>query len=354
MIYPGGEIMKHAKMFAFVAVLVMVFAGLVVAIDISDDSDAADKTVNYQFNLQLSDGTNKVTDDLKVQKETNISKDSYLKALKAALDDGGYTYVIKDSGWITSITKDDVTYASKGTWEQEGYYGFAIYYPVDGGWNTTSTYDESTTFSIVLDEYKFTNPASDKYKDSGFGYWTLLPTVNVVDYTDGKYHFNLQLNNGEKSINVWLKAQSTSSLSKDAYVKALKAALDDGGYTYVIKDSGWITSITKDDVTYASKGTWEQEGYYGFGVYYANGEYWLPTGDYSEGNVFSIVLDEYKFTDPKSDAYYDSGFGYWVLLPTESTDAYEDGGSNNLVLYIVIGVVAVVAIAAVAFFVIKK
>jgi len=345
--------MKTSKTFAVIAVLAMLFAGVIVAIDNSDVSEAADKTVDYKFSLQLNNGTDKLTTDLPVKSAPSISKANYLTSLKAALDEAGFTYVMSESGWISSITKGDVTYAGKGTWEQPGYYGFSVYYPVDNGWGTISTYEEATIIVIVLDEYKFTDPQSDKYYDSGFGYWSLLPTKNPVDFTDGKYHFNLQLNNGEKTLNVWLKEQNASALSKENYISALKAALEDGGYSYVMSNTGWLTSITKDDVTYAGKGTWEQPGYYGFAIYYADGSTWLPTSTYAEGNVFSIVLDEYKFTDPQSDKYMDSGFGYWTLLPTEATNAYSGSGSN-MILYIVIGVVAVVAVVAIAFFVLKK
>ena len=347
--------MKTSKTIAVVAVMFMLCAGIAVVINGSEVSDAANKTIDYQFNLQLNNGTDKLNVNLPVQTASELSKENYISSLKAALDADGFTYVMSTSGWLTSITKGDITYAGSGTWGEAGYYGFAIYYPADDGWESVSSYEEASIISIVLDEYKFTDPQSAKYYDSGFGYWSLLPTKNPVDFTDGKYHFNLQLNNGEKSLNVWLKEQSTSSLSKQNYISSLKAALDADGFTYVMSTSGWLTSITKDGVTYAGSGTWGEAGYYGFAMYYADGQSWLATSSYAEGNVFSIVLDEYKFTDPQSDAYLDSGYGYWSLLPTQSTDGYGSGdGASNMVLYIAIAVVLIVIVVAVVFFITKK
>ena len=348
---------KYSTMVAVVAIFAMMFAGTAVVFNDSDDSSAANTSVDYKFRLELNDGTHTLKEDLKVQTAATITKDNYITTLKAALDAGGYTYVITASGWLTSITKDGVTYESTGTWSTPGYTGFAVYYADGQSWLKTSNYSESNVFSIVLDEYKFTDPASDSYvKDAYDDYWTLLPEKKPVDFTDGKYHINLQLKSGDKTINTWLKEQSTTALSKDNYIAALKAALDAGGYTYVITASGWLTSITKDGVTYESTGTWSTPGYTGFAVYYADGQSWLKTSNYSESNVFSIVLDEYKFTDPASDSYVKDAYDdYWTLLPTSATNGYSSGGSgNNTMLYIGIGVVAVVAVLAVAFFVIKK
>ena len=174
--------------------------------------------------------------------------------------------------------------------------------------------------------------------------------------TSVDYKFRLELNDGTHTLKEDLKVQTAATITKDNYIATLKAALDAGGYTYVISGSGWLTSITKDGVTYESTGTWSTPGYTGFAVYYADGQSWLKTSTYSESNVFSIVLDEYKFTDPASDSYVKDAYDdYWTLLPTSATNGYSSGGSgNNTLLYIGIGVVAVVAVLAVAFFVIKK
>ena len=52
------------KLFAAALVMTMLCSVAIVAIDAGDDIDGANKTVDYQFNLQLNNGTDKLVDDL--------------------------------------------------------------------------------------------------------------------------------------------------------------------------------------------------------------------------------------------------------------------------------------------------
>jgi hypothetical protein len=141
------------------------------------------------------------------------------------------------------------------------------------------------------------------------------------------YHFYLQLNDGTNTVDQWVLDQDAESQTSSSYNTALKAALDAAGMTYVISDSNWVTSITSNGITYSSTGTWKADGYRGFSIYYANGNNWKATSNYSEGTTFAIVLDKYAFTEPSDISKYDTSnasYGYWALLPTESTTGYDD------------------------------
>ena len=64
----------------------------------------------------------------------------------------------------------------------------------------------------------------------------------------------------------------------------------------------------------------------------------------------------YYNAEPPADVaskYWKDSYNTYHFIPETSANYYKSS-SNNLVLYIVIGVVAVVAVAAIAFFVFKK
>ena len=291
------------KGFAIAVIAVMVCSAFAITVA-DDDSSAADGATEYKFQVQMNDGTNSYF------VQGSHSGESFAVALKATLDDKGLTYDIADSGWVNSITANGVTYAS-GTWGSEPYYGFAIYYLDGKEWKTTVTYDEGSTFAVVFDQYLFTAPSdASKYLDSGFGYWTLLPSA-----VSG-YSFQIQLNDGTN------KSFAMGDCNSISFANALMEVLDDVNATYSISASGWVSSITVDGVTYAP-GTWGSEPYYGFAIYYLDGKEWKATATYNESDTFAVVFDKYLFTEPTGDdasKYCNSGFGYWTLLPSALTE----------------------------------
>jgi hypothetical protein len=164
--------------------IVAMFCATAFAVVATEENDA-DK-VTYHIYLQLNDNTineKPIEKWLDPYDANSKSKDNYLAALKAGLSAAKLDYVISDSGWLSSIGD----YASHGEWGSLEYYGFAIYYADGKNWETTSTYDEGTTFCIVFDKYltqseydKLSDKDKEKYYDSGWGYATKLPTVSTT------------------------------------------------------------------------------------------------------------------------------------------------------------------------------
>ena len=346
--------MKHEKIFAIALAVFFCASAFAIVIDSGDESSGAyTPKVYYDFYIQLNDGTNSksVWLDTASVEGTGPTAANMATALNQACTAAGMAISLSGN-WVNSITADKVTYETQGTYQQEGYKSFALYYLKDDNtWAATSTYDESFTFAIVYDEYKFTDPQdSKKYLDSGFGYWTVLPDIEWVDY-----HIYLQLNDGTNSYSKWLPTISEPNISKASLSKAVKAACEKEGITTDYA-AGWANSFTADGVTYASKGTYQEPGYMSFAQYYeAASDKWGSISTYNESSTVAIVYDEYKFTDPQdSSKYYDSGFGYWTVLPDVDPSDATAKKANNIGLYIGIGAVAVIAVVAIAFFVIKK
>ncbi len=169
------------------------------------------------------------------------------------------------------------------------------------------------------------------------------------------YHFYIQCNDetlNATPINKWLDAYEAESQSKDSFIAGLSASLDKADIDYDIGTSGWINSIGE----YATHGEWLAE-YYGFAIYYADGEEWESTSTYAESTTFAIVFDKYlssaeyeELTEDEQKNYLDSGWGYATKLPTVSTTGYD----NSMMMYIIIAVVVIIIIAAAVFFLKKK
>ena len=353
--------MKHAKMFAILAVAVFCASAFAIAIDTTDSSADGEK-LTYSFYLELNDGTNKYSGrlaDIQVD-GTAPSGSTYATALAGACTAAGFTAVFSGS-YLLSITANAVTYAGSGTWGQAGYKDFAVYYDDGGNWKTSALNDK-TMLIIVYGEYLFSEPsdASKYYKNEMEGYdpyWTPLPAVEMVEY---KVFFDLK--DGDSSYSKWITSRqpgiSGESLKSARYLGAKEA-----GFTVEnnAKYATSLKSITADNHTYKSHGEYPSTDYWNFSAYCKDGDKneWkdLQSADLNTATIVAHVFNKYAFEDPKDSSYYyhapvGSMDAYWTKLPSESPE--KSSGNNNLVLYIAIGVVAVVAVAAVVFFVMKK
>lgn len=354
--------MKHAKMLAIVAVAVFCVSAFAIAIDV-DNSSAEGEKITYSFYLELKDGENKYSArlaDVAVD-GTETSSALYKTALIAAVTAAGGTVTFNSatSNMVKSIEIGGHVYTKSGTYGTDPYYGFAVYKVADGKWAETNLSD-GNMMCLVLDKYEFTEPsdASKYMKHEGDpAYWTLLPTVAIVDY---KLYIQCEDNDGS-TFSKWIysKQMGTSEQSLES-AKILGAK--DAGFE-IINDSGmasYITCVKADGHEYKSHGTWETDGYYDSSTYHAEDNKWvyLDTAKMSTDSTFAFVFGPYKFADPQDNSYYhvkDQYMGeYWIKNPTQSPSDADKKAENNLVLYIVIGVVAVVAVAAVAFFLLKK
>ena len=356
--------MKHAKMFAIIAVAAFCISAFAIAIDV-DNSSAEGEKQTYSFYLELKDGENKysarLADVVKDGAESSsaLYKSSLIDAVTAA--GGTVTFNSATSNMVKSIEIGGHVYAKSGTYGTDPYYGFAVYKVEDGKWAETNLSD-GTMMCIVLDKYEFTEPsdASKYLKHEGDpAYWTLLPTVAIVDY---KIYIQCEDNDGS-SFSKWIYSKqmgiSGNSL-ESARILGAKAA------GFEIVNSSWgatsVTSVIADGHTYTTHGAWGGDDYWGWGGFYdaGNNEWgYLQSENLDTSTVFAHTYGPYKMTDPQDDSYYhvqDQFMGeYWLKKASVSpSSADSKGGNDNLVLYIAIGAVAVVAVAVVAFFLLKK
>ena len=225
---------------------------------------------------------------------------------------------------------------------------------------------------IVFDLYKFTDPQDsskwykNQYPDSD-PYWTPLPTVEMVDYK-----IYIQCNDGpDHSFSKWVTSKQPG-ISGNSLVSARILGAKEAGFT-VVKGTmgpGSVKSVTADGYTYKSHGDYPMDpadyptaDYWSFAGFCKDGDKdewkYFESGDEEKITVAANTYNKYYFADPQDSTYYKHEFGggmggYWVKLPGVSPSDADKKANNNLVLYIVIGAVAVVAVAAVAFFLLKK
>ena len=352
--------MKHAKMFAIVAVAVFCASAFAIAIDPSDSSADGGK-LTYSFYLEFKDGSNSFSarlPDVEVE-AAEPNANAYATALTSACTSAGLSALFAGT-YLLSITANAVTYAGAGDWGAAGYKDFAVYYNDDGNWKT-STLADKTMLIIVFGEYLFSEPsdASKYYKNQFEGYdpyWTPLPTVEMVEY---KVFFDLK--DGETSYSKWITSIQPG-ISGESLKSARALGAKEAGFT-VENNAKYATSlktVTADGHTYKSHGEYPSADYWNFSAYCKNGDKneWkdLQADDLTTATIVSHVFNKYAFEDPDDSSYFyhtpvGSMSAYWTKLPSELP---EKESNNNMVLYIVIGVVAVVAVAAIVFFLMKK
>ena len=355
--------MKHAKMLAILAVAAFCISAFAIAIDV-DNSSADGEKQTYSFYLQLKDGDNKYNARLAdvvvdgAESSSALYKSSLITAVEAA--GGVVTFNSATSNMVKSIEIGGHVYAKSGTYGTDPYYGFAVYKVENGAWAETNLSD-GTMMCIVLDKYEFSEPsdASKYMKHEGDpAYWTLLPSVEIVDY---KIYIQCEDDDGS-SFSKWIYSKQMG-ISQNSLESAKKLGAKEAGFE-IVNDSGfasYIQVIKANGHDYKNHGTWNTDGYYDSSTFHAEDNKWvfLDTAKMDTDSVFSFVFGPYKFADPQDDSYYhvnDTWMGeYWIKNPTQSpSDADKKAENNNLVLYIAIGAVAVVAVAAIAFFVLKK
>ncbi len=297
------------------------------------------------------------------------SGELYATALTGAATAAGLTVTLS-YGMVSSIVTPDHTYASGGDWGGSNYKNFAVYY-YDGEWKTSNLADK-TMLVIVFDLYAFSEPSdASKYckqQMEGYDpYWTVLPTVEMVDYK-----IYIQCDDGaDHSFSKWITSTQPGISPKSAQSARVLGAKE-AGFELVNGTMGAtsIKSVTADGFTYKSHGDYPMDpadyptaDYWGWGGFCKDGDKnewkYLEGEDLNTATIFAHTFNKYYFADPEDSTYYkhDMGGGmgsYWVKSPSVSPSDADKKDNNNLVLYIAIGAVAVVAVAAIAFFLLKK
>ncbi len=333
----------------------------------SDDASAdGTSTLTYSYYVEFNDGTNSYSARLPDASVTGTAASGALheEAFTAACTSGGLTATFGSYNMISSVVANEVTYAGSGTWKEDGYYDFAIYYYKDGAWASSSLSD-STALVVVFGQYLFSEPSdSSKYLkqgDSTYGYyWTPLPTVSVVEY---KIYFQLKDSDGS-SYSTWVTSNQFGISAE-----SLKSARALGGQAVGItvnnnaKYATSLVSVVANGHTYASSGTYGQDDYIGFAGYTAaDGNTWAVTSsaDLTTATVFAHTLDYYKMTDPQDSTYFyhEAAYGmdaYWTKLPAVLPDGSSANPSDNsLLIYGAIAGVVIIIVVMMAAFMIRK
>lgn len=175
-----------------------------------------------------------------------------------------------------------------------------------------------------------------------------------------KYKVLLDFNDGTNTYVKWfeqeVEAASATDYSSENFKKAFDAIAEKEGFTVTYDTYGMVQSVKIKDVTY-SKGTWGEDPYYGYAMYAAGeNNKWIDT-DYSQSATLAVVFDKYLFAEPADkDAYLIHDQyppAYWTKLPSKAPST-ADEKNDNMMLYIGIGAVAIIVIAALAFFLIRR
>ncbi len=196
--------------------------------------------------------------------------------------------------------------------------------------------------------------------------FAVLDTDNN-DAASVQYHIYIQLYDDSIdaiSQEIWIINDQVDQ-SKDSYINALKQGLDDQELSYEISASGWLSAIGDFVVHGGWDETYQPDNYYGFAIYYADGDEWKLTSTYAESNTMAVVFDrylsasEYEALSDSEKEYYavDQYMGYATSLPTVSTTAYETIVNiiMDFIIYIVVAIVVAVVIGlAIVIWVAKK
>ena len=360
--------MKHAKLFAIVAVAAFCVSAFAIAIDTSEDSSADGEKLTYSFYIELNNGTDTYKARLPdaTVNGAEPSGTTYEQALTAAGTAGKITITF-EGGYLQTIVADGKTYNASPyvpDWGTEGYRSFAVFYNDNGTWKD-SMLNDSTELVIVFDEYKFSKPADEsKYQyhpdEWGMGeYWTLLPTVQYATY---KIYYELEDNDGSK-FSKWTESKQLG-VAPWSLASARARGAEAAGFELVnhAKYASMVVSATANGHTYTKHGSSAEDTEWAFGAYFDTGNgSWkdLQSDDMNTATTLCYVFNHNRYTDPQDSTYFHhEAVGgmpeYWSKLPSIQAPSKTDGGNNNLILYIGIGAVAVVAVVVIVFFLMKK
>ena len=254
---------------------------------------------------------------------------------------GSSCFYEKDGDWAR-VSKGSENYLSTTT------IGFAVNY----GYIDTATYEALTTEQKAL-------WTADPYPSAGWEYYLTAPAAKVSDVPElMERHLYVEIINAEGKVDTtkWIEYDSYKTL--DGFISATTLALAAneldkvkatesmyGGVWWTYDGAGLSTSY------YAKDGEWKSVEDT-TADYVNNDTISLAT---NHGTISKAVFDALSSDEQKNWKYTEWGGDYdYAKIITESTTGYKPAEKNNLVLYIVIGVVAVVAIAAIAFFLMKK
>lgn len=353
---------KMTKVLAITAVALFCISAAAIVLT-NDDSSAADKkTYNMYVEIVNADGY-------------TIPKTTWVRFTCDATNESLVEEANKAVAATPGLEKMSLTLGKYGpSFKYTDGHGASCYYEKDGNWTRVAKgaedYLSTTTIGVAvnygcidtatynsLTEAQKANWTADPYPSAGYEYYKNLG-AKVTDVPEVmSRHIYVEIINAEGKVDSskWVGYDSYKTL--DSYISATTLALAANG----------LEKVKAAESMYG--GVWWT--YDGAGLstsYYAKDGKWVSvedtTGEYvnndtialatNHGTISKAVFDALSESEQKNWRFTDWGGDYdYAKVINEATDGYKSP-SNNMVLYIVIGVVAVVAVVAIAFFIIKK
>ena len=348
--------MKYSKVLtiAISALFCLTVAG---AIFTSDDSSAAEKTAHNIYIEVVSNPEGALDSSFWMLVECENTNDAFIAQANKVAQALGFDLTFAMSGDYLSVT-----YGGGGS--------SACWYEKDGVWaamdKTDEQYANSSVIGLALKTGWINSTQYDALTDAQKAKWqadSMMPgyymkkvDAKVTDVPETKtYHVLGKVIKDDLSIETskWIEFENYKT--PEGFVIGANFAFADAGMDKVKFTIGgdYIGSQYGDSYNncsyYAKDGKWvavdDTKAQYVSGDSVAFGF----VNGYINGEKYNSLSDDAK-KDWKDSGYPDS----YIYVFSDAIDGYKPSSNNNLVLYIAIGVVAVIAVAAIAFFVFKK
>ena len=263
----------------------------------------------------------------------------------------------------------DATYGSNGYLSSTTFgYNFACWFVKDGAWasvlDTSTDYAAADVIALVAGEgcsvYGTEPPAAvkDKYTwEASMDMWMRNPSVAVDGYKDASKTYNVvyELIGDDGLVSKTTKMEFEASDKDNA---ALAGAMNVAFVKNGIDCTATITATqfsVKNAVFGGKFSTW----------FTTDGKEWTYTTETlkqyisAEAIAFEAGPKSYFYNaeppaDVKDKYWFEEAFNMWHRMPDTASDFYKEEKKSNTMLYVGIGVAAVVVIAALAFVFLRK
>ena len=334
---------KFTKICAIAVVLA--FACSAFAVVCSDNSDASDSEKTYRIHFE------EVGSDYTVSKAVWITfqtSDSTFAKFQAAANNAFAIYGIdatfNASGWLTSTT-----YGS----------GFSTYYADNGSWKAVADpsveYSAATEIAIEAGAGSYTYgsapPAEviDKYIKVSDTYYTRAPSATSADYKPFTHNLVYEEIGDDCKVSKTTKfAFDSDDTTLTAFVASANVAFLENGLDASFNAMGWISSKTYG----SSNATWISDGSEWKAVETTGSDYNNAKGIAIEAGSKSYFYNAEPPADMKDKYSGPDKYNMYYRIPDTAADWFEEKNDDHSLRngLIIGGVIAVVLVAAIAFF----
>ena len=346
--------MKSSKVLtiAISALFCLTVAG---AIFTSDDSSAAEKTAHNIYIEVVSNPEGALDSSFWMLVECENTNDAFIAQANKVAKAAGIDLTFAMSGDYLSVT-----YGGGGS--------SACWYEKDGAWaamdKTDEQYANSSVIGLALKTGWINSTQYDALTDAQKAKWqadSMMPgyymkkvDAKVTDVPETKtYHILGKVIKDDFSVETSKWVEFTNYKTIEGFAAGANMAFAEAGMDKVTFAGSWATydgsgnnvSVTVKDGKWAYSDNPDTDYVSDEAVAFAflNG--------YIDGEKYNALSDDGKKN--WNETGWGGDYAYrWNF--TDPVDGYKPSSNNNLVLYIAIGVVAVIAVAAIAFFVFKK